>query len=169
MNAPFELALPVNPEVCWQICVALLHTAWQVLLLWLVVFVASRQKIGSAHSRFRLSFACLMLAGCLPLINYYLLGTGSALPQSIANATRQFESSGSMSLFRPSELVANDQISEKHKPRRRGGQYVQLLASQHVDHGRHLLSAWRGRDAVATGESRGHSTPNPICRQFFRH
>ena len=108
MNAPelADLTLPVNPEVCWRICVALLHSAWQVLVLALLVFAAARKSGVSVHTRFRFSFVCLTLAGCLPLINYHLLSTPDALPEAVVSATQQFQSSGSLSLFRPSELAA---------------------------------------------------------------
>ncbi len=119
MNAPFEiadLALPINPEICWRISVALIHTTWQVFCLWVLVYMASRQKRFSLHSRFQFSFACLLLAGCLPFLNYLAQGK-TALPASVSSAAHEFDASGSVSLFRPSELASirlsqNDSTAE---------------------------------------------------------
>ena len=77
MIAPFELgdlSLPINPEICWRISVALLHTTWQIACLWILTWLASRRNSISVHRRFQLSFACLLIAGCLPILNYFSLG-----------------------------------------------------------------------------------------------
>ncbi len=106
MNAPFELgdlSLPINPEICWRISVALLHTTWQIACLWILTWLASRRNSISVHRRFQLSFACLLIAGCLPILNYFSLGQ-FAVPHSVSTAAHEFDASGSLPLFRPSEL-----------------------------------------------------------------
>lgn len=112
MNALFELgnlSLPVNPEICWRITVALLHTTWQIALLWGLTYLTSRQTSVSVHRRFQLSFACLLIAGFLPFANYFSL-SHFAVPDSVSMAAFEFDASGSLTLFRPSELNGREQM-----------------------------------------------------------
>ena len=120
MIAPFELgdlSLPINPEICWRISVALLHTTWQIACLWILTWLASRRNSISVHRRFQLSFACLLIAGCLPILNYFSLGQ-FAVPHSVSTAAHEFDASGSLPLFRPSELseIREAQNSPIFKP-----------------------------------------------------
>ncbi len=107
-----DLQLPVNPEVCWRICLTLLHTVWQATCLWFVAWAISRQKTATPHQRFRRLFACLLIAGCLPVINYVVLGDGASLPDSVRSAAKQFDASGSLPLFRPSELTTEANFAQ---------------------------------------------------------
>ena len=97
------LALPFNPELCWWICLALLHTSWQVIVLGLLAVGFSRDSRFSVHSRFKTAFSTVVLIGCLPVVNYVWISQ-SAAPDAVSVASQQFARTGRVPLFLPSEL-----------------------------------------------------------------
>ena len=98
-----SFALPINPELCWWICLALLHTSWQAIILGLLALGFSRNSRFSVRARFKVVFSAMMLIGCLPLVNYFWI-CQSATPDAISVASQQFATTGSVPLFLLSEL-----------------------------------------------------------------
>ena len=105
-----SFAVPFNPEVCWWICLALLHTSWQALVVGLLAVGFARDTRFSVHSRFKIAFSAMILIGCLPLGNYFWISQ-SAAPEAVSVASQQFAVTGSVSLFLPSELRVSPQKS----------------------------------------------------------
>ena len=98
-----SFAVPFNPEVCWWICLALLHTSWQTLIVGLLAVGFAREARFSVYSRFKIAFSAMVLIGCLPLGNYFWISR-SAAPEAVSVASQQFAVTGSVPLFLPSEL-----------------------------------------------------------------
>jgi len=96
-------SFPFNPELCWWICLALLHTSWQVIVVGLLAVAISRDSRFSVHSRFKVAFSAIVLIAFLPVGNFLWISQSST-PDAVSVASQRFAETGRVPLFLPSEL-----------------------------------------------------------------
>ena len=105
-----DLSLPINPELCWQISMSLLHSLWQGALIALSVAFLLQSKSFSVHQKFVFSFAALVLICSTPFVNFVLPINQSA-PEPIRVASNEFEQTGRLKLFSIKELSGRANLS----------------------------------------------------------